>query len=87
MDVERLSGRSRGFEIVPRVVPQAEVQALSGRGLPDHVGVPFELVANRGTDEIRAVRVEPLLDHQIDAAKVDIAEIHRDLFGITGLGS
>jgi hypothetical protein len=87
MDVERLSDRSRGFEIVPRVVPQAEVRALSGRGLPDHVGVPFELVANRGTDEIRAVRVKPLLDHQFDTAKVDIAEIHRDLLGVTGPGS
>src|SRR2546426_12290123 len=87
MDVERLPGRPHPFEIVPRVVPQTELQALSGRGLLDHLGVPFELVANCGTDEIRAVRVEPLLYHQIDTAQVDVAEIHRNLLGIPRLGS
>src|ERR1700674_328022 len=87
MDVERLPGRPHRFEIVPRVVPQTEFQALSGRGLLDHLGVPFELVANCGTDEIRAVRVEPLLYHQIDTAQVDVAEIHRNLLGIPRLGS
>jgi len=55
MDVKRLPGRPHRFEIVPRVAPQTEFQALSGRGLLDHLGVPFELVANCGTDEIRAV--------------------------------
>src|SRR5260370_38744515 len=87
MDVARLPGGPPGFEIVPRVVPQTEFQALSGRGLLDHLGVPFELVANCGTDEIRAVRVEPLLYHQIDTAQVDVAEIHRNLLGIPRLGS
>src|SRR2546430_1995531 len=87
MDVERLPGRPHRFEIIPRVVPQTEFQALSGRGLLDYLGVPFELVANCGTDEIRAVRVEPLLYHQIDTAQVDVAEIHRNLLGIPRLGS
>src|SRR5260370_36611178 len=86
MDVEHLPGRPHPFEIVPRVVPQTQFQGLSGRGLLDHLGVPFELVAKCGTDEIRAVRVEPLLYHQIDAAQVDVAEIHCNLLGIPRLG-
>ena len=61
--------------------PQSEVQALSGRGLLDHVGVPVELIADGGPDEIGPIRVESLLDHQVDMAKVDEAEIDRDLLG------
>jgi hypothetical protein len=37
--------------------------------------VPFELVADCGSNEIGPVRVEALLNHQIDVAQVDVAEI------------
>jgi hypothetical protein len=45
----------------------------------------FELVSNRGADEIGPVRVKAVPDHQIDMAKIDVAEIDRDLFGIARL--
>ena len=47
----------------------------------------FELVANRGADEIGPVRLKAVLDHQIDMAKIDVAEIDRDLFAVTWLRS
>src|SRR5581483_6409105 len=53
----------------------------------DHVGMTFELVADRGPDEIGAVRVEPFLHHQVDLTEIDKTEIDRDLFGIGGLWS
>ena len=67
--------RTRRFEIFTAVVPQTEVQTLSDRGLLDHVGVSFELVADCGANEIGTVRVEALLHHQVDLAKVDVTEI------------
>jgi hypothetical protein len=44
-----------------RVIPQAEIQALSGRGLFDDLGMAFELVANCGRENglskgVRAIR-------------------------------
>ena len=38
------------------------------------IGVPVELVADRGADEIGAVRVEPLLN-QVDMAEIDVTEV------------
>src|ERR671919_1841202 len=49
--------------------------------------MPLELVADGGADEVGAVRVEPLLHHQVDVAEVDVAEVDRDLFALAGLGS
>ena len=69
------------------VVPQTEIQAFAGRGLLDDVGVAFELIADRRSDEIGAVRIESVLHHQIDVAQVDIAKIDRDFFGFSGLRS
>ena len=68
-----------------RVVPQTEIQAFAGRGLLDHVGVTFELIADRRPDEIRAVRIEPVLHHQIDVAQIDVAKVDRDFFGFRRL--
>jgi hypothetical protein len=62
MDVERLAGCAHSFEILAAVVPQTEVQALAGyRPLHHCVGMSLELVADRGADEVGAVRIEPLL--------------------------
>ena len=47
----------------------------------------FELVADRRPDEIRPVRIEPFLHHEIDVTEVDIAKVDRDLLGIGGLKS
>jgi hypothetical protein len=64
--VQHLAGAPRRFEILAAVIPQAQVQALSNRRLLHDVRMAFELVADGRPDEIRAVRIEPFLHHQID---------------------
>ena len=81
VDVQHLAGVPRRFEIRTGVVPKTKVKAFAGRGLLDHVGVTFELIADRRSDEIGAIRVESVLYHQVDVAQVDIAEIDGDFFG------
>ena len=80
IDVQHLAGSLRRFEILAAVVAQTEVQTLSGRRLLYDVGVTFELVPDRCSDEVSTVRVEPFLNHQIDVTKVDITKIDRDFF-------
>ena len=46
MDMQHFAGSTRRFEIFAAVLPQTEVQTLADRGLPDHVGVAFELIAD-----------------------------------------
>ena len=87
IDLEHLSGAARRFEILAAVIPQTKIQALSGGGLFDDVGMPFELASNRRADEIGPVLVKAVLDHQIDMAKIDVAEIDRDLLAVTWLRS
>lgn len=82
IDVQHLARPPRRLEILAAVVSQAQVQALSRRGLLDHVGMAFELVADRGPDEIRAVRVEAFLHHQIDLTEIDKTKIDRDFFRV-----
>src|SRR5919106_1990390 len=86
MDVERLPGCTHRFEIIAAVVPQTEVQTLVGYRALHRVGVSLELVANRGADAVSAVRVEPLLHHQVDLAEIDVAEVDRDFLAVAGLG-
>src|SRR5579871_945128 len=64
---------------------QAEVQAVAGGRLLEDIRMTFELVADGRAYEIGPVRVEPLLDHQVDLAEVDKAEVDRDLLGIRRL--
>jgi hypothetical protein len=87
IDLEHLTGATRRFEILPTIVPQAEIQALSGRGLFNDLGMAFELVANCGSNEVGSVGVKALLNHQIDMAEVDEPEVDRDLFTVIGPGS
>src|SRR6267142_2283730 len=47
----------------------------------------FELVPDRCSNEIGAIRVEPFLNHQIDVTKVDITKIDRDFLCFRRLGS
>src|SRR5690349_5342183 len=85
VDVQHLTGAPHRFEILAAEAPQAEIQTFSGRGLLDDIGVTFELVADCGSNEIGAVRVEPFADHQVDVTEIDIAEIDRDFFAVGGL--
>src|SRR5271170_918972 len=43
----------------------------------------FELVSNCRANEISPVGVKTVLHHQVDVAKIDVAEIDRDLFIVT----
>src|SRR5215208_6040939 len=87
IDVQHLAGALHRFEIVAAVVSQSEVQTFPGRRLPYDVGMTFELIPDRRTDEIGTVRVEPFLNHQIDVTKIDKAKIDRDFFCFGRLGS
>jgi hypothetical protein len=84
IDVHHLAGSSRRLKVLAAVIPQPEVKTLSGRGLFDHVGVPFELIADCGSNEICSVRVEPFLHHQVDLTKIDKTKIDRDFLGVSG---
>ena len=43
------------LEILSAEVPQPEIQALPGDGLLGRVGVPFDLITDRGADEVGSV--------------------------------
>jgi hypothetical protein len=55
IDLQHLAGALRRFEILAGVISQPEVQALSGRGLPDDVCMAFELVPDGRPDKIGPV--------------------------------
>ena len=63
---------------------QAEHQRPPCDGLPDHLGVDAQLVADRRADQIGAVGVETFLYQQVDLAQIDDAEIDSDLFSVDG---
>ena len=46
-----------------------------------------KLVANGCADEVGSIRIEPLLDEEIDMTKVYVAEVDGDLLAIAGFGS
>jgi hypothetical protein len=83
MDFQHFSGSTRRFEIFAIVVTQTKIQPLTDCGLPDNVGVPFELIANCGSNEIGPVRVETLLHHEIDLPEVNMTEIDCDLLAVS----
>ena len=58
IDVQHLASLPRRFEICAGVVPQTEVQTFARGRLLDDVGVTLELIADRGSDEIGAVRIK-----------------------------
>ena len=78
VDVQHLAGALRSFEILAAVIPQPEVQTLSGCRLLDDVCVAFELVADGRPDEIGPVRVERFPHHEIDVTEVDVAKVDRN---------
>ena len=41
-----------------------------------------QLIADRRTNEVRAVGKKSLLHQQIDVPKIHVAEVDRDLFGL-----
>ena len=85
MDLQHFSGSTCRFKIVATVVPQTQIQTLAERRLLDHVGMAFELIADCGSNEIGPIRIEALLDHEVDLPEVNVAEIDRDLLTVCGL--
>jgi hypothetical protein len=83
MDFQHFSRSTRRFEIFATVVTQTKIQPLADCGLPDNVGMPFELMANCGSNEISPVRVKALLHHEVDLAEVNVTEIDRDLLAVS----
>jgi hypothetical protein len=51
----------------------------------DDVGMPFELIADGGANEVGSIGVEALLDHEIDLPEVHVTEIDRNLLAIREL--
>lgn len=61
MDIERLASGPHCFKIFTAVMPQTKVKTLAGYRLLNHVGVSFQLVSNRGSNEVGPVGVEMLV--------------------------
>ena len=57
-------------------------QRSAGRALLHRRCTGGELGANRGADEVGAVRVEAVLHQQVDMAEIDVAEVDGDLLGL-----
>ncbi len=68
------------------IMPETKVECLPRDRLADHVGVAFELVPDRRSDEIGPVGVKPFLHHKVDVAEIDVAEVDGDLLAIGDLG-
>ena len=86
-DVEHLPRFLRRFKILAGEGAKSQIDALAGHGLPDHVRMPLDLIADGGPDEVGAVGVEPFLHQEIDVAEVHVAEIDRDLLAVGRLRS
>ncbi len=86
LNIESFPGCFCGFELFSGVVPQPKVELLPRHRLLHGVGMTVELVADGCSDEVSAVRVKPVLDHQVDMAEVNVAKINRDLEVIGEVG-
>ena len=64
----------------------AERDRSSCHGLVHGARSRLELAADRGADEVRAVRVEALVDEQVDLAEIYQANVDRDLLALVDLG-
>ena len=56
LDVKRLAGRLHGFQILPAVLPQTEVELMSRNRLLDRVRLAIELI--RIAVRMKSVRLE-----------------------------
>jgi hypothetical protein len=86
-DMEQLAGGTHRLQIFTAKMPQAELHFFSGYRLLDRVSMSFELIPDGGANEVGAVRIKPLLNHQIDVTEIDMTEVDRDLLAIRGLRS
>ena len=68
-------------------MPKTEIELMACDGFFHCVVVAIELVADGGSDEIGAVRVEALLNQEVHLTEVHVTEVDGDLFAIAHLGS
>jgi hypothetical protein len=82
--VKHLPAGSNALELGRGKVAQADLERVPLDRACQLGCMRRELVADRGPDEIAAIRVEALLHHQVDAAEVDVAEVDGDLLRLDG---
>jgi hypothetical protein len=87
VQIECLPLGAHGFEVGARIVAQSEIERVARDALLDDIGMLVELIANGGADEVRAVRIEALVHHQVDLPEIDVAEVDGDLLKVTRLRS
>ena len=64
---------------------QPELELPARHGLTDGVVLPLELVSNGRADEISAICVEAVADHEIHASEVDEAKVDGNFFAVGNL--
>ena len=86
LDLKALSGGDGSLEIGTAEMLKTERQRASRDGLPEHIGVLGELITNGRPHEVGAIRIEALLDQEVDVAEVDDAHVDGHLLGLAGSG-
>ena len=81
LDLQHLPRSQRTLEVGTTEVLQAQHKGAAGDGPLDLVGVNGQLIADRGSDQVGAVRIEPLLHQEIDLPEIDDTEIDRQFLG------
>lgn len=82
-NIDTASSGSHRFKLFSAVMLQAEIEVLATRRPLEDIGVSFELIANRGADEIGAVGKKALAHQQIDLTEVDEAKINRNFLRVS----
>ena len=80
LDVQLFTSRFDRLQIRAGEMAETELQRMPHDRLLDFLRMGRKPVADRGPDEVGAVRIKALLHKQIDVAEVDVTEIDRDLF-------
>ena len=82
LDLQPLAARTRGFQVLARVVMNSQHQAAPADRLAQRVCVRCNLIADRSPDQVGAVRIETLAHQQVDVPKINVTDVDRDFFGI-----
>ena len=79
LDVQSLACSYHRFQVGAAVVLKANRERSTGHRLPHGFGMQCKLVSKCRSHEVRAVRIEALLDQQVDVTQIDHADIDRHL--------
>ncbi len=82
LDLKHLSRGKRTLEVRTGHVLQTQYERTAGDRAFDRVGVHGELISDRCPDQIRAIRIEPLLHEEIDLPQINDSEVDRQFLGI-----